>query len=513
MFDIRGVVAPVLTALLSLACYGQRPAAAAAQAAVPEASVQIQGESPPSSKPSRPFLERSFADWKAACARLPANRALRGRWPPRDLLPLSRFQDFDEVLEPFFAQCKTGQIAQAEHWVGEAPASKSFFNTALAYFEKPGRGAQSPAIPFAPFAQKSVLPEGSEVFFHADLHGDIRSLLEDVTWLNQRGYLQDFSISRTNFYMVYLGDYTDRGAYGVEVLYTLLRLKLANPTQVFLLRGNHEEVSLQTRYGFLDEGRAKYGAEFDAKRVLRAYDFLPVVLYLGCGENFIQCNHGGLEPGFSPRSILEDSAACCFQFLGPLNQRQYLATHPGWFSRADAASSELAAEAFHDFRPADPLSPFPIGFMWNDFSVFATEPQFDIVPDRGFAYGPRATRLLLDSAGTTTKHLQAVFRGHQHSGALNPMMRRLIASRGVFRHWQTEDSPTLLKAGVKELSSLLDHSPERAVPIGSVWTFNVAPDSVYGEGCGYSFDSFGILKMAGNFADWRLKVVNVPVEP
>ncbi len=505
----------MLTQAVPLACYAQlgAPSGPADKPAAAQPASEIKAANPIATNRASPVFQRSFADWRDACARLPSNRALRGHWPRKDQLPLPQFREFGEVLEAFFAQSKTGPLARAAAWVGEAPDTKSFFNTAQAYFTEPAAASSTPAIPFAPFAQKTALPEESEVFFHADLHGDIRSLLNDITWLNEQGYLQGFNFAHPNFYMVYLGDYTDRRACGVEVLYTLLRLKLANPGQVFLLRGNHEEVSLQARYGFLDEGRAKYGSDFDAQKVLRAYDFLPVVLYLGSGENFLQCNHGGLEPGFSPRSLLENSASNCFQFLGELKQRQYLTTHPEWLTLAGAGVAELAARAFHDFRPADPLSPFPIGFMWNDFSVFASGPQFDIVPNRGFAYGPQATVFFLRSVSTEAKHVQAVFRGHQHSGALNPMMARLVASRGVFRHWQKGDSALLSKASVSELSTLLEQNTERAVPSGSVWTFNVAPDSVYGEGCGYSFDSFGILRMARDFTDWRLKVVNVPVEP
>ncbi len=497
---IASVRSAVIVALLHAAAAGSFAQSAGSSGAAPQAV-------------NPAILPRSFADWKAACGKLPANRSLHGRLPPRELLPLARFREFDELLGSFFAQCKNGLMAQTNRWVGRTPTGSGFFNTAAAYFADTGATASSPPIPFEPFAQKRVVTEGSEVFFHADFHSDIRSLLTDLTWLNEQGYLRDFSVVRTNFQMVFLGDYTDRGAYGVEVLYTLMRLKLANPDNVLLLRGNHEEYSLQTRYGFLEEGRAKYGRDFDARKVVRAYDFLPVVLYLGSGGNFIQCNHGGMEPGFSPGRLLDDAGPVTFQFLGALNQRQYFTAHPNWFTWADASSSELAAGALRDFQPADPISPFPIGFMWNDFSVLAVEPQFDVVPGRGFAYGARATEFLLRSASTASSHVQAVFRGHQHSSVSNPMMRRLLASRGVFRHWQTGDSPGLLKAGVSELSKFLEQNTERAIPVGSVWTFNVAPDSVYGEGCGYSFDSFAILKLARNFADWRLQVVNIPVEP
>ena len=54
----------------------------------------------------------------------------------------------------------------------------------------------------------------------------------------------------------------------------------------------------------------------------------------------------------------------------------------------------------------------------------------------------------------------------------------------------------------------MERAEERPLPTGSVWTFNVAPDSVYGEGSKFNADSFGILKMKGNFADWRLRVVS-----
>ena len=159
------------------------------------------------------------------------------------------------------------------------------------------------------------MSQGDEIFFRADLHGDVRSLLVDLTWLNEKGYLKGFQIVKPSFYMVFLGDYTDRGAYGIEVLYTLFRLKLANPDRVMLARGNHEEVSLQSRYGFLEEGRRKYGTEFNAKQVERAYDFLPVVIYAGSDQDFIQCNHGGMEPGFSPQPLLESTNALSFRFL------------------------------------------------------------------------------------------------------------------------------------------------------------------------------------------------------
>ena len=505
MFLSRLFYAGTLWLAASVPCFAQSPPpSTGSRADAAKARTSVASQNPLA-------LQRTFAEWKAACAKLPSNRKLNGRLPSKELLPLPSFRDFDEVLSALFAQCKSGTLADTNLWVGKLPAAGSFFNTGAAYFLKSEAPSSVPAIPFEPFAEKRVLPEGSEVFFHADLHGDIRSLLATLSRLNEDGYLRGFEVARTNFHMIFLGDYTDRGAYGVEVLYTLLRLKLANPENVFLLRGNHEDVSLQQNYGFLDEGLAKYGASFDAVKLLRAYDFLPVVLYLGCGSDFIQCNHGGLEPGFRPGPLLEPDTATSFRFLGPLRQRQYFNQHPEWFAHADKTSRDSAPGSLMDFLPTAPTSPHVIGFMWNDFSLIATEPQFAVVENRGVAYGPKATELFLENAGTATKHLRAIFRGHQQYRILNPMMRRLLASRGVFRHWQAADSARLLAATVGELSQVLEHGDERSVPQGSLWTFNVSPDSVYGEACAYNFDAFGILKLSRDFADWRLRVVNVTV--
>ena len=88
------------------------------------------------------------------------------------------------------------------------------------------------------------------------------------------------------------------------------------------------------------------------------------------------------------------------------------------------------------------------------------------------------------------------------------MMRRLKAAHGVYRHWQDTDSVGLLDADVPVLEKKIEASPERSIPPLSVWTFNVAPDSVYGEACNFSFDTFGIVTTAPSFADWKLKVVN-----
>lgn len=467
----------------------------------------LDAPSAPLATQQEPASNLRFEQWKTACERLPRNRELNGRLPAKELLPLAKYADLEKVVLSFLEQAKNGVLSQRTNWVGQFPEA-GFFETDKAYFLKANPRL---AAPFQPFAQVLNVPAGSEVYFRGDLHGDVHSLLANLTWLNEQGYLKGFEINRPNFFMVFLGDFTDRGMYGIEVLYTVFRLKLANPDRVFLLRGNHEEVSLVARYGFFEEGRGKYGPEFNPVKLLRAYEFFPAVLYVGSGGNYLQANHGGMEPGYNPHQLLGELSNVRFQLLGALKQKEFLQNYPEWFGPADKAPRALAANALHDFNPVDPNSPSVLGFLWNDFTVFRGEPEFAVDPGRAFVYGQRTTQFLLRQAGKGTNQVHAVFRGHQHASTPNPLMRRLVASRGLFEHWQENDSLGLQNAPVLALESKLTRTEERSIPPGSVWTFNVSPDSAYGAGNGYSFDAFGLLRVGERFTDWKVRVVNVQV--
>jgi len=440
----------------------------------------------------------AFAEWKAACAKLPQNRALGGRLPARELLPLATFDPLGAELDGFLKRSAEGVLGGVEAWVGPRP-SAAFTNAAENWFA----GGKAP---FEPFARKLDLPPGSRVLLQGDLHGDIHSLLAILGRLQERGWMEGFRITAPDFHLAFLGDYTDRGMFGVEVIYTLMRLHRANPGRVHLVRGNHEDALLVSRYGFLAEGRSKYGAGFDAVKILRAYDYLPVVTYLGHGSDWVQLNHGGMEPGYDPTPLLAAPGTNRFQLLGELRQAAWLASKPAW----TVAEPEAAAEArrlLRDFRPEAPTVPAVLGFLWNDYSVFGSEPAFANNPDRAFIYGRAAVLDLLGRAGGGTNRLHAIFRAHQHSGVPNPLMRRLVASSGLYRHWQEDPVPTTETppAGKMETEAV------RRLPEGSVWTLNVSPDSVYGQGNGFTFATVHVLEIGPQFADWKVRVDTVEV--
>lgn len=75
-----------------------------------------------------------------------------------------------------------------------------------------------------------------EALIISDLHGDTESFL---TIFRKSKFLTKMQQNR-DATVVFLGDYGDRGAHVIELYYAVLSLKLAFPTQIILLRGNHE---------------------------------------------------------------------------------------------------------------------------------------------------------------------------------------------------------------------------------------------------------------------------------
>lgn len=447
----------------------------------------------------------TFDSWRSRCLETPSNRTLQMRMPAKEKLPIQDFGIVSAQARNLLEHLRDGTLADDQNWLGEKPKPTEFFDIDRSYFTRP-------PLPFQPFTQKLQIPPGSHVIFHGDFHGDIRSFIATLDWLNANGYLDGFQLKRPNTYFVFLGDYVDRGSYGVEVLYTLMRLKLANPEHVILARGNHEDYKMTATYGFLREGEMKYGRAFDPLPLWRVYDFMPVVIYLGVGKNYVQCNHGGMEPGYDPKTLLANKKKLQYQLLGELKQKSFAAEHPAWLAGASDQTLAMANEKLADFRPQTPVLPQPIGFMWNDYFIFAEEPVIGFNASRlAFNHGQASTEYLLDQASSDDAKLRAVFRAHQHSSVPTPAMNRIVASRGAFRHWQATDSTKEVDAKRDVLETLVERTAERTVPDGSVWTFNVSPDSVYGAGNDYTFDTIGILTTAESFEKWRLRVVNVPV--
>jgi len=79
------------------------------------------------------------------------------------------------------------------------------------------------------------LPPSGFATIVGDLHGDLESLRHILVTSN----FLNFGVG-DDTYLIFLGDYGDRGLYSLEVYYTILKLKEIFPTRVVLMMGNHE---------------------------------------------------------------------------------------------------------------------------------------------------------------------------------------------------------------------------------------------------------------------------------
>lgn len=133
----------------------------------------------------------------------------------------------------------------------------------------------------------------SPIFIIGDIHGNLEDLMSMETCL-----WKQLPVVTGNF--CFLGDYVDRGVWSLECCLYLVAFKILCPSQVTLLRGNHEDRTLQTCYTYKTECVLKYGEVFGCKiweLTNKMFDKLPVCAVI---DDAVFAAHGGI-----PHATLE----------------------------------------------------------------------------------------------------------------------------------------------------------------------------------------------------------------
>ncbi|RWS01200.1 Calcineurin-like protein phosphoesterase [Dinothrombium tinctorium] len=128
----------------------------------------------------------------------------------------------------------------------------------------------------------------SPCFVFGDIHGNIADLMTFERNLWKTGP----SVLAANY--LFLGDYVDRGDYGVECVCYLFALKILAPDKYFLCRGNHEIRSIQKVFTFHKECLGKYGTRIGPQIwevINKAFDRMPISALI---DETVFGAHGGI---------------------------------------------------------------------------------------------------------------------------------------------------------------------------------------------------------------------------
>ena len=170
------------------------------------------------------------------------------------------------------------------------------------------------------YVQKVRIPVEATVAFVGDIHGSVHALLRNLHRFVALGWMNNDLTFNDNFYLVTLGDYVDRGRWSSEVITLLMMIKMKNWDRCHLVAGNHETGFVAWKNGFADELRAKFGKKDGNRLFNRIHNIffkrLPVAVFIQCEEEAIQCCHGGIEPTYNPRKLL-DTYRALYQSVGP----------------------------------------------------------------------------------------------------------------------------------------------------------------------------------------------------
>ena len=202
--------------------------------------------------------------------------------------------------------------------------------------------------------EKTLLTLKSPIIILGDIHGNIRDLLRLFAYSGPPD---------SNRYL-FLGDYVDRGEMSVEVITLLFALKLSFPESFFLIRGNHEFIDINTKYGFKEQVTQMYDEEvFNAFN--EAFCYLPIAATI---DDTIFVVHGGISP--------------CVNFLDQIQE------------------IKRPIYSYKDSRIVEDL-------VWSD--PFLSNSLYSPSP-RGFGcyFGRDALMIFLQSTG-----MKVIVRGHQ----------------------------------------------------------------------------------------------------
>eukprot|EP00792_Barthelona_sp_PAP020_P005571 TRINITY_DN2710_c0_g1_i1.p1 TRINITY_DN2710_c0_g1~~TRINITY_DN2710_c0_g1_i1.p1 ORF type:complete len:405 (+),score=113.87 TRINITY_DN2710_c0_g1_i1:86-1300(+) len=146
-----------------------------------------------------------------------------------------------------------------------------------------------PQLEYLPNVVRVPYVTEGEYVVVGDLHGkfyDLCNILKHFDIL--------YKPPKENFFIIFNGDFIDRGAYSLHTFLTLVMLRHLYPNNIFLNRGNHESVYSSFLYGYLFQLHSAYGKQGISiwTRSLKLFKSLPLITVYADAVAIV---HGGIS--------------------------------------------------------------------------------------------------------------------------------------------------------------------------------------------------------------------------
>lgn len=135
------------------------------------------------------------------------------------------------------------------------------------------------------FLENNVIELQSPIIICGDIHGQLFDLCEMFEKSAPDG------VDSQKF--LFMGDYVDRGYFSMETFALLASYKIKYPSNIYLLRGNHECRKVNQSYGFYEQTLTNYGHSGIWQLSNDTFDLLPMAALI---DGKIFSIHGGLSP-------------------------------------------------------------------------------------------------------------------------------------------------------------------------------------------------------------------------
>lgn len=245
---------------------------------------------------------------------------------------------------------------------------------------------------------KILKPETKDKFLIiGDIHGSYHTFIRILLRLLRLNIIDNNCVLQNNYNLIFLGDVVDRGEYAYEIVMLLFLLKIKNPNNIFLNRGNHEVSDLNSRDGFKNEILAKFSkvdGENIHKTINSVFNYFHSALLI---KNPINGKYTYLAHGGFP-TILDGSLYPAFNYLD---------------SYMDNKIFMLNNDIRYNLGPYTGEN----SIRWNDFWGH-TNSKFS---DRRYAMkiGEDDIKII------KSKNIELIIRGHQDTGLNTKLIKRL----------------------------------------------------------------------------------------